>query len=477
MPNQISLTQWVDGVQVTAPDLVQGNQSTRDLVALALQLVLGNVNGVLPPAGNGYVPLNIVPSTSTLSVTIGGPGQAVIAQNRLIDTCGAFTQNLTPNATGATRLDLIALQYTQSQINPQTRNFESTALAITTGTLYQTSESLTYNYVVGTSPTAVPAPPAGSIGFATIAVPNGATAVTSASISYLFPSVASIIQQLTGAVLSLNGAGGAITITGTGISVSTAGGVITLTNTGVTTLGTASGTVALNAGAGISTATTANSATITNTGVVSFAGQTGSLSLTTGSGIGLAQPNTTTTQISNTGVLSVNGLTQTVTFAAGANVTLTPAGNTITIASSATGIQGTQGIPGNNGGAGIQGIPGIPGPAGGIGSAYLATARIPLGALSAVTVTLPTLPSGNYSLVSRVRVSLSTSNQTLTLTGSSGTFESAQSGTNGAGPHALCEILGTAIGSQSPSVQLTFIGSGYSVSNAGTLELLAVRTS
>ena len=497
----VQFTQWVDGVQVTIPDLNQDNVATRDLVAMALQVLLGNITGAMPPSGNGFSPLTIVPSSSALTLTLGGPGQIIVAQNRIIDSISASTINLTANSSGSTRTDLVSLAYSNPTTNPQTRNFEDTALNVTSGTLFQLNESLIATYSVGTT-----SPPAGSVPFATIAVPNGATAVPVSAITYLFSTVSALLSSVIGAlVASVNGQAGAITLVpGTGLAIATpTPGSVTITNTGVTTLNGFGGALSVIPGKGITLTASGSGVTVQNAGVTSLAGQTGDVSLNGGTGIAFSQPTPQQTVITNTGVTSLNGATGAVSIAAGANVTVSPlGGGAFSIAATPVagptgstgstgatgsigpigpagptgptgptgstgsigpqgpigvlgpiGVTGSAGPTGGVGPSGSTGPAGPAGPAGGIGTTYVTgTYGIASGAL---TVSAPfVLPTGNWQLVCNWRSSSNAGNATLT--GSGATWSSTDTANYIYSTHMM--IIGTAVGGQTPSVQVTFSG-------------------
>lgn len=483
---------------------------------MALQVILGNISGAMPPSGNGFSPLSIVPSTSSLSVVLGGPGQIVVAQNRVIDFISATTINLTPNASGATRTDLISLSYSNPTTNPQTRNFEDVALNVTSGTLYEMNESLIATYSAGTT-----SAPANSVAFATITVPNGATSVSISSITYLFSTVSALLSSVIGALVSsVNGQAGAVTLVpGTGLSITTpTPGSVTIQNTGVTSLNGFGGALAIIQGKGVTLTAAGSGVTIQNAGVTSLAGQTGDISLGGGSGISFSQPTSQQTVITNTGVTSLNSATGAVSVVAGANVTVSPLGGGAfsiaatpvvgptgsTGATGATGAigpvgplgttgplgptgstgsagpQGPIGVTGSTGPAGVAGPTGgvgpsggagptgPAGPAGGIGTTYV-TGSVSTAA-SANVITAPfALPTGNWQLVCHWRSSSNAGGATLTGT-SGGTWYNVDSANSVYSTHMM--IVGSAVGGQFPTVTCTFAGW-----NAGAVVVMALHCS
>jgi len=477
-----TLSQFVDGQLVLSNDLNSDNDATRNLVAEALVSILGAVNA-MPQPGAGFTPLTVALSASALSFTIGGPGQNLYVQQRVVDYCPTQILTIPTNSSGVTRNDLISVQYAQLTTNPISREIEASNGTVSTGTVYQLNEGLNYSYLTGTA-----SPPAGYVAFATLAVPNGATTASACTLTYLFPTMQSLIVAVVGTVVqSLNGATGVVTmVPGTGITISApVAGSLTIANSGVTTLGNAAagslaGAVTITAGTAIGISGPSQGRTdlkIDNTGVTSIAGQKGDVVLLAGAGIGLSQPSPTQTTVTNTGVTTINTAAGAINLAAGLNVTITQVGSTITIASA--GAAGAAGATGATGAAGPQGIAGAVGPAGpngGIGSTAMARTRI-LDVVSTVTVTLPyALQSGNWLLYAEAQAEFNGGSMTLTGAGAS-LWEGASTCPDLPGGEFV-SLNGQAVGGQTPSVSLTFSGaSAITPHYYGQLILWAVRTS
>lgn len=507
-----------DGELVNMGDFNQDSDATRQLVGTALSLLLGVVNA-LPTIGSaGYVPLSIVPDATDLNITIGGTSQAVIVNQRVVDTCPPQTFSVPPNTSGVSRLDLISVQYQQLQVNPVTRQDEDTSIPpiVGTTTIYSTSEGINYSYTTGNSPSIMPAAPLGFIPFATILVPNGAANITIDEIHYLFLTVNQLIDSIVGAlVTSVNGESGVITlIPGTGISIiPNLSGGITISNLGVFSINGNTGAVQIGEGEGIDISYNQadNAVIVSNIGVNSIAGISGDVLLQSKTGIKLSTPQSQTIQIDNDGVTTVNGRKGDISLTYGDYIYINegPQG-TFRISSYGTpgpvgppgftgpqGPQGQQGVPGPRGltgpvgpqgpegpqgsqgsastvqgPAGPQGpqgpagaassVPGpvgatgAQGPAGGIGTCYMAVSgRIAMGNGSPVAVTCPVaLPAGSWSCYAQVHVDLG-GGHTMTLTGSNGQWDTP--GHVGDQPGIeVVDLDGTAVGGQQPSVTLSF---------------------
>jgi hypothetical protein len=367
---------YTDGELVVSADLDQDNDATRQLVAAAITVLLG-ATSAMPQPGSGNGPLAIVPSSTSLSFTIGGGGQMLFLGQRLVDSCPSQLFPITPNTGGSARVDLVSVQYNQTPTNGQPRDIEGPTGIIAGGTVYSVNESLNYAYSVGTT-----AAPVGYTPFAQITVPPGAPAIVTGNIQYLLPSMQSLFDAVVGALVSgINGVTGAITIAGTNIGISSPGpGQLSLTNTGVTSVNGDKGDITLVNGAGISiTASPGGVLTFANRGVTSLGKQTGDIQLLQGLGITLDQPNSQSTRINNGGVLTVNNIT--------GNIILQGDGSTVTVTQIAPGVfqfadtgiagpVGPQGIAGPQGAQGQQGPPGPkgdPGPPGQTGPAGAAS--------------------------------------------------------------------------------------------------------
>jgi hypothetical protein len=511
----VSFRIFGDGELVILNDLNQDSDATRQLVGTALTLLLGAVNA-LPTAGSGYTPLSILPDTADLTLQIGGTGQAVYLTQRIVDNCPSQGLTVAPNNTGVTRYDLVSIQYAQPTTNPQTgRAIEDTSIPpnITSGTVYSVAESLNYAITTGTA-TGQPAGPVGYTPFALITVPAGAIAITQAEIQYLFPTMAQLFDAVVGALVSsVNGQAGAITLLpGSAIAVTpgTSPGQILISNVGVNTVNSLTGAVTIGPGGGIAVTPNGNSVVIANTGVLSLAGLTGNVILQSSSGILLTQPQAGVLQIDNSGVVTINGRAGALTIAAGSNITVVerPTGTFTITALGVPGSAGVQGPAGPAGGLGPQGpagpagpigpqgpigsvgsastVPGIQGPAGPTGPRGLTGATGASGAAS--TVAGPTGPAGpnngvgttymarvkiqgNSTIYAECPVALGTGSWSIwvyadcdlgggsmTLTGISGATWDAPNTVNDQLGVEHVSLGGTAVGTLTPYVQLSFSG-------------------
>jgi hypothetical protein len=513
---------YQDNELVDMSDLNQDSDAARQLVGTALIALLGSTNA-LPAAGNGYGPLSITPSNTALQVTIGGNGQLVFAQSRIIDTCPPNVITITPNTSGQARTDLISIAYTQVQSTPETVDIDTDG-TIAPGTVYSVNEGIQYAYTPGSTN-----PPAGYVAFATILVPNGAPVISQENITYLFPTLQSLLDAILGALVSsVNGEQGAIELFGgSGIIVASGEtpGTIEFINAGITSINGQTGDQTIASLKGITIAQTNNGFTIGNAGVTSLGNLTGDISIVTGRGIAASEPNSGTIEFDNTGVITFMGRTGDILLVAGSNVTITESPqNTFTInatgepgptgAEGPAGPQGPQGqqgptgpegpqgpvgpqgpqgptgpastIPGPTGPqgptgptgpagaastvAGPRGATGPAGPAGGIGTMYMVRQRVPR---AATTVTLPVLPAGNWYLYATCHVEL-TSGLTMTITGSGASeWEDPSTCNDAAG---IVDLNGLATGGQAPSVTVTF-PNGASSDYNGNLVLYASRYS
>lgn len=526
---------YTDGEEVLLGDLDQDNDATRQIVATALTMLLGSVNA-LPFAGGGFTPLTITPSTTGLTLSIGGAGQQVFCNQRIIDTCQTMTFNPSANNGTQARVDTVGIKYAQPTTNPQSKNIADNATPpnITSGTVYSVNEGIQYSYSEGTL-----SPPVGFVPFARITVPVGAPTIIASNIQYLFPTVSQLMESVVGALVSaINGQTGSVTLQGNGIQIAPVTGqpgYLMLTNLGVTALNNQTGPLTLSAGdSGIQISPTTNGLILYNKGVKSLGGLIGDIQVTQGKGIAITSPNGQTIAISNTGITSFNSRVGDVAIAAGSNVTITesPAG-TFTIATNGTpgptgpqgpagptGAQGQQGptgpqgpagppgpagpastVPGPQGPAGPtgpqgpqgltgpagaastvpgpQGAAGPPGPYGSVGTTFMASVRVSPN--SAASVSCPVaLPPGNWNLYADCYYYpqySSGANGNITLAGSSGNWEpnSSNGGIGGEGFAVRASLMGTAIGGQQPTVQATFSGNASVYS--GILLLIVSRAS
>ena len=170
--------------RVEYTDLDGDNDATRNLVGEAIAAFTGLQNG-LPTAGLNVAPLAIVSNLSSLSLVVGGAGQSVFVQQRYADYCPAVTLTIPPNTTGQVRYDIIAIQYTQIEVNPHSALFNLPSGGTETGTVYQFAEGITLQYVTGGS-ASFPSPPPGFVTFANVLVPNGATYSGQCQIAVVF---------------------------------------------------------------------------------------------------------------------------------------------------------------------------------------------------------------------------------------------------------------------------------------------------
>lgn len=525
MANPINLRIYGDGELVLETDLNQDNDATRQLAGTLVTMLLGAVNA-LPTTGNGYAPLTIVPDATDLNITLGGQGQMVFLNQRIVDTIPQTVIALTANNSGADRTDLISIQYNQLLDNPQTREIENADTSLNeSGTVYSVSEQVTIHYDAGTT-----APPVGFTAFATVKVPNGAPAITAADITYLFPTMKSLFDAVVGALVSgINGQTGGVSLIGdTGITISTPNpGEVHIDNAGVTGLNGATGALNIVTAAGLSvTVDQSGNITLKNTGVTSFGGQTGDVAVWAGAGIKLTQPNKTTTQIDNDGVTTVNSRKGDIVIQAGTDITVTeitpgvfkidnagaagpqgPQGNdgpqgpqgqqgplgpqgedgppgpagpigpasTVPGPAGPTGPKGDKGDKGDPGTAstvpGPTGATGPQGPAGGVGSTYCNFVRVTGAVTTAIQLAAP-LPAGTYNILAQFHCEVTTGG--ITLTGTNGTWEAASTCPNMQGMEHV-ELMGTAIGGQQPKATLTFGGGNTNPPYWGVLKIWAVR--
>ena len=502
-------------------DLNQDNDATRDLIGAALNALLG-VASALPSSGPGYGPCVLVPATNALTVTGGGQGQTLFLNGRVVNALAPQTFTIPANSSGVPRTDLIAVQYNPIPTNPQTRAIEAADTSISPGTIYSVQEGLSYQYIVGST-----APPVGYTAFAQLVVASGAGVLVAANITYLLPTMASLIGAIVGAlVTAINGQTGVLTLAnGGGIGIASANGTITLTNIGVTSLGGAAGALTLSGRGMKLTVGQGGVLTYDNVGVTSIARLTGDVVISAGPGISTQQPNPQTLEIDNSGVIGVNGRTGQIALVQGANTTISegPSG-TFTIASTGVagptggagsqgpvgptgqtgptgpngplgppgptgplgpaGVQGSVGpastAPGPSGPAGVQGpassIPGptgpvgAQGPSGGVGSMYT---NVAVQSGSSQTLALRyALPAGGYDVYASVQVDVG--GGTVSLVGGGANWQATSvtmSDTNG---NEFLEYVGSAVGGQTPSV--TFVCSNpASIVWRGIMKIWACR--
>jgi hypothetical protein len=521
--------------QVVLPGHLNGdNDATRQLVAELLTLMLGAVDA-LPLPSASVTPLQIVPTPGALTVTIGGVGQMAFVQQRIVDSIPSQTIAITPNVSGAPRTDLIAVEYTQSQIDPTSDSFDVDG-GLTTGVVYEIAESLTITYNVGTT-----SPPAGAVAFAQIVVPNGATQITSANITVLFPTIGALLDAAVGALVpSVNGLSGPLTIAfAKGIAITSDGDTITIGNAGVTSLSTGgvqqqTGDIVLSTqGAGLSITSTANGFLFQNTGTTSFNGCTGAHALIQGAGINISvNAAAGRTTLSNGGVLTFNARSGAVSIVPGSDISINegpigvftissngvpgptgpigPQGPTgpigLTGPTGAQGDQGPQGpqgpqgdsivgppgpqgesgptgAAGGQGPAGPAGATGPAGPAGGYGSTFRAQSGL-ISTATATTISLAAalawnggvLPPGNYAIFAEFKCNFNTGYGTITLTGSDAGWDAVFTNGTAGSDFTYAELGGNATSGQCPQVALTF-GANGGLAKGSYLQLTAYRIS
>jgi hypothetical protein len=240
--NSIETQQYTAGQSVQATDLSGDNSAFFNVSGLLSYAMLGTQNAM--PNVN---PLTATLSGSAMTFTIGGGGQMVLAQDsvgggsgnpRIIDSCPFQTITIPSNSTGITRTDTLSIQYQEVQTNPHTVPFSNGNET----TVYNLLESCTYNYGAATT-----SPPSGYVAFATFSVPNGATNSAQATVTYLFPTMASQLKSVLGGFTSsVNGIQGPVTLSGgSNILITPSGSNI---NISVNTTPTFTGLVTASAG-------------------------------------------------------------------------------------------------------------------------------------------------------------------------------------------------------------------------------------
>jgi hypothetical protein len=182
---------------------------------------VGNVLAMLFAQQNIFLAANnivVTPSSSALSLSIGGSGVAFV-KGLYCSDAPARTYTIPPNTGSTPRIDLISIAPVQITTNEHAVEFNSGS-GPTPGNGYSYVDSLEYEYTQGSSATNAPAAPTGYSAFATISVPPGATEGTQCTITYLFPNLATVLEDFIGeTVSSLNGGTGAQTIIGAGSNV------------------------------------------------------------------------------------------------------------------------------------------------------------------------------------------------------------------------------------------------------------------
>ena len=325
--NEVTTSQqYTQGQQVQSTDLAGDFEAVRNLSGILATLLLGSPDAL--PNNN---PLAITLSPSAMSLSLGGAGQFVIAQDlatsgnaRLIDSCPAQTISVPINTSGATRNDLLSIQYQQLPVNGHSVTFSDGSVR----TVYNAVEGCAYSYNTNTS-----TPPAGYVGFAKVAIPPGATTASQGTVTYLFSTVQALLrQQLGGVVTAVNSYSGSINIVGSsGITVSNSGGNTvtigtTLATSSVTSLNLGTGAQTIESNEGTITVTTpdahhinlkANFPTVVN----QVNGQNSNVTIVGGIGNNVTTSAGTIT-ITNTGVTGITAGTGITASSGTGNVTL-----------------------------------------------------------------------------------------------------------------------------------------------------------
>jgi hypothetical protein len=225
--NESIETQPMQQGQLVYPvDMNMWSETSRNEAGLAITSLIGTQN--LLPAVN---PLALSLSNSAMTFSLGGNGQVIIAQDttsggsgntRIMDSCPSQTITIPSNSTGSTRVDLLSIQYNQLATNSHVVPFSNNTTAAVSNAL----ESCLYNYTTNTT-----SPPSNYVAFAKVSVPNGATTASQATVTYLFPTVASQLNTaLGGLVNSIGGLTGAVSLSvGNGLLQTIAGNTITTT--------------------------------------------------------------------------------------------------------------------------------------------------------------------------------------------------------------------------------------------------------
>jgi hypothetical protein len=225
MSDSVQSQQYAQGQLVLPSDLAGDFEGVRDLVAKSFADVLGSAN-VLPAMN----PLTIALSSSTLSFTVGGAGQSIIALDsasgnpRVIDSPPQQTIAIPTNNSGVWRTDYLWVQYAQIPTNPHVVAFADG----TNRTVYDSLEGCRYAYnSTSTAPT-------GYQLFAVVKVPAGATIGTQCQVTYSMATASQRIQALasfpTNSVTSIKGLIGDVALIGNGgVTVTVAGQTINIT--------------------------------------------------------------------------------------------------------------------------------------------------------------------------------------------------------------------------------------------------------
>lgn len=208
MPNPTVMPQFQANQQVTAVNLLAMEEGTRNLAAGSIAAILG------PNGGNLSFNSMDQPLTATVSgmaVTLGGAGgQKVLIQNangpRLVDGVPIFTQTVSTADATNTRQDLFCARYNNAQVTAGTGNFETIAgstVSTSTAAIYNSTESLTWQYVVGV-PSASPSDPAVPSGFfamVRVTIPANAGSLSSSNLAILLTTMqAAILSGVAGYV-------------------------------------------------------------------------------------------------------------------------------------------------------------------------------------------------------------------------------------------------------------------------------------
>lgn len=289
-------TEIIDGLLVDTADILDADTSVLNSTGEAIASITGSTD-VLPQ-------INPVTCTATVTgghvvVTVGGSGEWLVTQGRMCDNIPTTVLTQSPPDGSLPRTDILAVKYNELEADGATRTYQKPDGSDDTTTVFQLTQSVTWNYVEGTPGGGTPSTPAGYQLFAIIPVAAGHTGALTVNIQFQTPK-----HLLTGSntdpVTSINGLDDAVVLVGgTDIGVSVSGQNITIAFTGsiVNSINSISGALTIAGGSGISVGTAGSTVTITST-------------------------------VSST---TVNGVGGAVAIAAGADISVTTAGSTITI--------------------------------------------------------------------------------------------------------------------------------------------------
>lgn len=370
---------YIDGEVYLPGDALNDNEMVRNRVGEALEVILGSVNAL--PALHPFTAI----AAGGMTVNLGGAGQMLVLQGRLVDDIPLTAQVITAADPFVDRIDIIAVAYNIANGAGPTRAVEQPDTTKVDTVINWDYDGLLFSYVVGVPGAGVPAAPGGYEALVQIRVRAGTTVINQGDISMRFAGPYQLITGLTDSpvahlntlhgdivliagpniavtpvgndlrlsctlapVVSLNGRSGALTIqAGAGIHVDDDGAghfTISALASGVTHVNGVNGDVLLVAGTAIGIAVAGNNITITNGGVTVINGVSGDVHLNAGTAIDIHTDGAGHIIVTNTGVASVNALAGAVLIAAGGGLSLTVAGQTLTLAN--TGITSFNGLTG-----------------------------------------------------------------------------------------------------------------------------------